>query len=172
MAVDLWTDAVLSSASASHRWCGAPRPTGPTCSLPRLHSVPPVRGGVVGDGGAVYVSTTRGRIPIPPGDGRWCCTPALPAGPRGGGAPSPRWAWYLSGPSRPPTGAAAPRWSGRASGGGCPRAARNPGRQSFVRQLRTLGRGGHPIPQGSTPESSYDVETRRGAGDLHASSGG
>lgn len=171
VAVDLWTDAVLLGFGlAQVVWRTSP--DRPDVLMPRLHSVHPSAVEYVETEAQWYVATTRGRIPITPGDGQWVLyTPRSDRAPWRWGVLPAVAEWYLSDSF---AAADARRrsevvgqgiWKAKLPAGG----AQTPDGKSFVSKLRSLGRGGViPIPQGSTPESSYDVELVEAAGDLHS----
>lgn len=171
VAVDLWTDAVLLGFGlAQVVWRTSP--DRPDVLLPRLHSVHPSAVEWSETEAQWYVSTTRGRIPIRPGDGQWVLyAPRSDRAPWRWGALAAVGEWYLSDSFAAADGRRRSEvvgqgiWKAKLPAGG----AQTPDGKSFVSKLRTLGRGGViPIPQGSTPESSYDVELVEAAGDLHA----
>lgn len=171
VAVDLWTDAVLLGFGlAQVVWRTSP--DRPDVLLPRLHSVHPSAIEWSETEAQWYVSTTRGRHPITPGDGQWVLyAPRSDRAPWRWGALAAVGEWYLSDSFAAADGRRRSEvvgqgiWKAKLPAGG----AQTPDGKSFVSKLRTLGRGGViPIPQGSTPESSYDVELVEAAGDLHA----
>lgn len=160
VALDMWTDeALLGFALAQVVWEAGPD------GILRQRLVPV-------DGSAVehdrttdqwYVHTLdQGRLAIKPGDGQWVLfAPSSARAPWLWGAVRPCAAWWLSNSNvendarRRSETTGQGIWKAKLPAG----ARQTPDGLTFIRSLRNIGRAAViPIPQGSTPESSYDIE--------------
>lgn len=160
VAVDLWTDeALLGFGLAQVVW-----ELGPGGIL--RQRLEPVHGAAVEHDrvrGQWYVHTVdQGRLAITPGDGQWVLfAPSSHRAPWLWGAVRPCAEWWLSNSNaandarRRSETTGQGIWKAKLPGG----ARETPDGKGFLRSLRNIGRAAViPIPQGSTPESSYDVE--------------
>lgn len=106
--------------------------------------------------------TSEGTIDITPGDGTWVLfAPRSERAPHLWGALRATAAWYLrgeqsgGGASRQAEVHGSPIWKAKLPAG----ARQTTEGKAFAQSLRTMGRNAViPVPQGSSPESSYDVE--------------
>lgn len=118
-----------------------------------------------------YVLTTTGRLAIRPGDGQWVLFASRSQiAPWLWGAIRPTAEWYLSNAYAASDG----RRRSEVTGQGIWKAKLPVGAREtvegkgFLRGLRGIGRAAVlPVPQGSTPESSYDVELMEAKADAY-----